>query len=148
VDAYMCLDRHDEARKVAERVRMRSIDPARIHQRLLEMAHIEGDQAAVGRETQWYAGKAEEYLSFGLQAARRIVLGQGVESSKPYKRPADAALRQRLPQVAAGFEEADARADALGLLRHRAPPGASGSSVQVRDTSDFATPVSIRSDWV
>jgi hypothetical protein len=33
------------------------------------MAYVEGDQTAVARETQWYAGKPEEYLSFGLQAA-------------------------------------------------------------------------------
>ena len=89
LDAYMCLDRLDEARKVAERVRMQGIDGARIHQRLLEMAYIEGDQAAVARETQWYAGKAEEYLSFGLQAAHRNALGQRVESSKLYKRAAE-----------------------------------------------------------
>ena len=109
----MCLDRLDEAKKVAERVRMQGIDGARIHQRFLEMAYIEGDQAAVAREIQWYAGKPEEYLSFGLQAANRNVLGQRRESSKLYKRAAETALRRGLRDVAAGFEEADARADAL-----------------------------------
>ena len=81
LDAYMCLDRLDEAKKVAEQVRMLGIDGARIHQRFLEIAYIEGDQAAAAREIQWYAGKPEEYLSFGLQAANRNVLGQrrGVE---------------------------------------------------------------------
>src|ERR1035441_1510381 len=67
LDAYMCLDRLDEARKVAERVRIQGIDGARIHQRFLELAYIEGDQAAVAGEIQWFAGKPEEYLSFGLQ---------------------------------------------------------------------------------
>ena len=92
---------------------MLGIDGARIHQRFLEMAYVEGDQAAVARETQWYAGKPEEYLSFGLQAANRNVLGQRRESSKLYKRAAETALRRGLRDVAAGFEEADARADAL-----------------------------------
>ena len=92
---------------------MQGIDGARIHQRFLEMAYIEGDQAAVARETLWYAGKREEYLSFGLQAANRNVLGQRLESSKLYKRAADTALRQGLRDVVAGFDEADARADAL-----------------------------------
>jgi tetratricopeptide (TPR) repeat protein len=109
----MCLDRLDEAKKVAERVRMLGIDGARIHQRFLEMAYIEGDQAAIDRETQWYAGKPEEYLSFGLQAAHRNVLGQRRESSKLYKRASENALRRGFLDVAAGFEEADARADAL-----------------------------------
>jgi tetratricopeptide (TPR) repeat protein len=109
----MVLDRLDEARKVADSARAHGIDGARIHQRFLEMAYIEGDQAAVARETQWYAGRPEEYLSFGLQAAHRNVLGQRRESSKLYKRAAETALRQGLGDVAAGFEEADARADAL-----------------------------------
>jgi hypothetical protein len=89
------------------------IDGARIHQRFLEMAYIGGDPAAVARETQWYAGKPEEYLSFGLQAAHLNVLGQRSESSKLYKRAAETALRRGFRDVAAGFEEADARADAL-----------------------------------
>jgi tetratricopeptide (TPR) repeat protein/predicted Ser/Thr protein kinase len=113
LDAYMCLDRLDEAKKAAERARMQGIGVARVHQRFLEMAYIEGDQAAVARETQWYAGKPEEYLSFGLQAANRNVLGQRRESSKLYQRAAESALHRGLGDVAAGFEEADARADAL-----------------------------------
>jgi eukaryotic-like serine/threonine-protein kinase len=113
LDAWMCLDRLDEARKVAEKVRMLGIDGARIHQRFLEMAYIAGDQTAVARETQWYAGRPEEYLSFGLQAANRNVHGQRLESGKLYKRAAETALRRGLTDVAAGFDEADARAGAL-----------------------------------
>lgn len=113
LDAYMCLDRLDEAKKVAESVRMLGIDGARIHQRFLEIAYIEGDQAAAARETQWFAGKPEEYLSFGLQAGNRNALGQCRESSKLYQRAAETALRHGLRNAAAEFEEADARADAL-----------------------------------
>ena len=128
LDAYMCLDRLDEAKKFAERARTQGIDGARIHQRFLEIAYIDGDQAAVARETQWYAGKPEEYLSFGLQAANLNVHGQRRESGKLYKRAAETALRRGLRDVAADFEEADARADALvEQLPDRAPPGASGT---------------------
>ena len=70
------------------------IGGARIHQRFLEIAYIEGDDAAVAREIQWFAGKPEEYLSFGLQAANRNVLGQRRESSKLYPRAAETALRR------------------------------------------------------
>jgi tetratricopeptide (TPR) repeat protein len=113
LDAYMCLDRLGEAGEVAQKVRALGIGGARIHQRFLEMAYIEGNQAAVARETQWYAGKPEEYLSFGLQAAYRNVLGQRRESSKLYQRAAQIALRHGLRNVAAELEEAGARADAL-----------------------------------
>ena len=113
LDAYMCLDWLDEAKKVAEKLRTLGIGGARIHQRFLEMAYIEGDEAGIATETQWYAGKPEEYLSFGLQAANLNVLGQRLESSKLYKRAAETALRRGLRDVAAGFDEADALADAL-----------------------------------
>jgi tetratricopeptide (TPR) repeat protein len=90
------------------------------------MAYIEGDQTAAARETLWYAGKPEEYLSFGLQAANRNVLGQRRESWKVYKRAAETALHRGLTEVAAAFEEADARADALsgncGTARHLGRP--------------------------
>jgi eukaryotic-like serine/threonine-protein kinase len=113
LDAFMCLERLDEAKKVAESVRLLGIGGARIHQRFLELAYLEGDDTAVARETQWFAGKPEEYLSFGLQAANRNALGQRRESSKLYTRAAETALRSGLRNAAAGFEEADARADAL-----------------------------------
>ena len=113
LDGYLNLDRPDEAKQVADKLRTLGIGGARIHQRFLEMAIIEGDQAAINREIQWYAGKPEEYLSFGLQAAHLNVLGQRRESSILYKRAAETALHRGLTDVAADFEEADARADAL-----------------------------------
>jgi DNA-binding winged helix-turn-helix (wHTH) protein/tetratricopeptide (TPR) repeat protein len=113
LDAYICLDRLVEAGEVAQKVRALGIGGARIHQRFLEMAYLQGDQAAVAREIQWYTGRPEEYLSFGLQAASRNVLGQRRASSALYERAAQTALRQGLPDVAAELEEADTRADAL-----------------------------------
>ena len=113
LDAYICLDRLPEARQLAQKLRAQGLGGARIHQRFLEMAYVEGDQAAIAREIQWFAGKPEEYLSFGLQAANRNVHGQRRESHKLYQRAAETALRRGLRDAASEFEEADARADAL-----------------------------------
>jgi tetratricopeptide (TPR) repeat protein len=113
LDAYMCLDRLPEATELKEKLRVQGLGGARIHQRFLEMAYIDGDQAAIGREVQWFAGKPEEYLSFGLQAANRYVHGQRRESHKLYQRAAETALRRGFRNAASQFEEADARADAL-----------------------------------
>ena len=113
LDAYICLDRLPEAKQLAEKLRAQGLDGARIHQRFLEMAYVEDDQAAIAREIQWFAGKPEEYLSFGLQAANRNVHGQRRESHKLYQRAAETALRRGLRNAASEFEEADARADAL-----------------------------------
>jgi tetratricopeptide (TPR) repeat protein len=77
------------------------------------MAYVEDDQAGIAREIQWFAGRPEEYLCFGLQAANRNVHGQRRESHKLYLSAAETALRRGLRNAAAEFEEADARADAL-----------------------------------
>jgi serine/threonine protein kinase len=113
LDAYMCLDRLAEAKQLAEKLRAQGLGGARMHQRFLEISYVEGDDAAAAREIQWFAGKPAEYLSFGLQAANQNALGQRRESSKLYQRAAETALRLGLRGVAAGFEEADVRADAL-----------------------------------
>jgi len=113
LDAYICLDRLAEAKQLAQTLRAQGLGGARIHQRFLEIAYVEGDDAAAAREIQWFAGKPAEYLSFGLQAANRNVHGQRREASKLYQRAAETAQRQGLRNAAAEFEEADARADAL-----------------------------------
>jgi eukaryotic-like serine/threonine-protein kinase len=113
LDAYMCLDRLAEADKIAAQARAHGIDGARIHQRFLEIAYLEGDQAAIAKETQWFAGKPEEYLSFGLHAANLNLHGRRRESHKDYQRAAEAARRLGFRYVADEFDDADARADAL-----------------------------------
>jgi tetratricopeptide (TPR) repeat protein len=113
LDAYLCMDRLREARQLAEKLRAHGFGGARIHQRFLEMAYVEDDQAAIAREIEWFSGKPEEYLSFGLQAAYRNVHGQRRESHKLFERAAETARRRELRHVAAEFEEADALADAL-----------------------------------
>jgi eukaryotic-like serine/threonine-protein kinase len=113
LDAYICLNRLPEAKQTAQKVQAQGLDGPRIHQRFLEMAYVEDDQAAIAREIQWFAGKPEEYLSLGLQAAYRNVHGQRGESHELYQQAAETALRRGLRDAASEFEEADARADAL-----------------------------------
>jgi eukaryotic-like serine/threonine-protein kinase len=113
LDAYICLDRLPEADQVAAKVRALGIDGSRIHQRFLELAYVEDDKAAMAKEIQWFAGKPEEYLSFGLQAADLNVHGQRRESHKLYQRAADTARHLGFRYVADEYQEADARADAL-----------------------------------
>lgn len=113
LDSYICLNRLQEANEVTEKVRALGIDGSRIHQRFLELAYLEGDQESISREIRWFAGKPEEYLSFGLQAADLNLHGRRRESHGLYQRGAEAAQRQGFGYVADEFEDADARADAL-----------------------------------
>jgi tetratricopeptide (TPR) repeat protein/predicted Ser/Thr protein kinase len=113
LDAYICLDRLAEARQLGEKLRAQQLDGPRIHQRFLEMAYVEEDQAAISREIQWFAAQPEEYLSFGLQAANRNAHGQRRESHRLYQQAAETALRRGFRDIASEFDEADARAGAL-----------------------------------
>jgi tetratricopeptide (TPR) repeat protein/predicted Ser/Thr protein kinase len=135
LDAYICLDRLSEARELMDRLRAQGLGGARIHQRYLEMAYVAGDQALIDREIQWFAGKPEEYLSLGLQAANRNLHGQRRESRKLYQRAAETALRRGLGNAASEFQEADARADALA-----------GNCQAVRKSGRFALPLAICGD--
>jgi serine/threonine protein kinase/tetratricopeptide (TPR) repeat protein len=113
LDAYLCLNRLADARQLREKLQQSGLGGGRIHQRFLELAYVDGDGTAIDRETQWFAGKPEEYLSLGLQAADRNVHGRRRESQELFRRAAEAALRLGLRDVASDFDEADAQADAL-----------------------------------
>ncbi len=111
--AYRRLDRFAEAKAVAETARARGIDGARFHWRLLELAFTEGNQTAAEKEIQWFAGKPEEYISFGLQAAQADSLGQRGKARDLYRQAAETALRRNLSSAASNFGESDALADVL-----------------------------------
>jgi eukaryotic-like serine/threonine-protein kinase len=113
VRAYIALDRRGDAKEALAKARALRFDGSRLHQRSLEIAYIEGDQAAAEREIQWYAGKPEEYMSLGMQAAYAETLGQRREASKLYQGAAEMARRRGLKDAAADFEDADALAGAV-----------------------------------
>jgi eukaryotic-like serine/threonine-protein kinase len=113
LDAYMRLDRLGEAKELAEKARVQGIDGANVHRRFLEIALIEGDRAAAEKEIQWFAGRPEEYFSFGLQAKQADSLGQRRKAMDLYKRASETALRRDLSGIASDFRTADALAGAL-----------------------------------
>jgi hypothetical protein len=112
VRAYIALDRLAEAKETLAKARALGFDGSRLHQRFLEIAYIEGDNAAAERETRWYAGKPEEYMSLGMQAAHAETLGRRREASKFYQGAAEMARRRGLKDAAADFEDADSLAGA------------------------------------
>jgi tetratricopeptide (TPR) repeat protein len=113
LDAYMRLDRLGEAKEVREKALAQGRDGANLHRRYLEMAFIEGDQAAAEKEIQWFAGKPEEYFSFGLQAKEADSLGERRKARELYRRASETALRRDLASITSDFNASDALADAL-----------------------------------
>ena len=113
IRAYMSLDRFSDAKGACVLARGQGLDGPVLHSRCLEIALRAGDEQAVQKETQWFAGKPEEYLALGLEAQAADVGGRRHEARELYRRAAAVALRRELPDVAAGFDEANALAAAV-----------------------------------
>ena len=69
--AYVRLDRLEEAKGVAKK-----LDTPAFHRRLLQIAYIQDDTAAAGKEIQWFAGKPEEYQSLRDQSQNALIHGE------------------------------------------------------------------------
>jgi hypothetical protein len=107
------MNRLSEAKEVLAKARAQQLDGSRLHQRMLEIAYAEGDQAAAGREIHWYAGRPDEYLGLSIQALNADATGRREEAHGLYRSSAAMALRHGLREAALEFEEADARAEAF-----------------------------------
>jgi len=113
MDAYIGLDRLDEAKQVARRASAQGLNGPALHQRFLQVALIDGDRATAKKEIQWFAGRSEEYFSFALQGRNADSLFERAKAKDFYRRASETALRQSLASVASNFRETDALADAL-----------------------------------
>ncbi len=113
VYGYRYLDRFDEAKAVAEKASEQKLDSSIIHNQLLTIAYIQGDQAEAAKQIQWFAGRSEEYSNLSAQANNAAVHGQFRKSQDLLQRAADMASRLNLPQVAAGYLTTKAGHEAL-----------------------------------
>jgi tetratricopeptide (TPR) repeat protein len=111
--AYTRLGRLAEAKAALKRAQTQKFDTARLHQRLMEIAYLEGDQAAAMKEAEWFAGRQEEYAGLGTEAWNEDALGRRGRARELYRKAAQMARRRGLLESAAQFDEADALADAL-----------------------------------
>jgi len=113
VTAYVRLDRFDEAKATAEKAFGQEIDSAALHNELLRLALIQGDQADAQKQIQWASGHPSEYNFIGLQATNANYLGQRHAAREFSKRAAETARRPKLAAVAASFAAGQASTDAL-----------------------------------
>ena len=113
IDAYVGLDRLDEAKHVARRATAQGLNGPALHQRVLQVAFIDGDRVSAEKEIHWFLGRPEEYFSFALQARNEDSLFERAKAKDFYRRASETALHRSLASVASDFREADALADAL-----------------------------------
>jgi eukaryotic-like serine/threonine-protein kinase len=110
---YIRLDRFGEAKAVAEEHFARGFDNPQVHQLLLRIAWMEGDEEGAKKQIRWYTGNPEEYRGLEDQAAYARMLGQLRDSQKFLEQAAELARRRGLPDVADRFVAPDANGDAL-----------------------------------
>ena len=113
MDGYIKLDRFAEAKATGQGHFSRGFDDWQVHQRLLQIAWIEGDRDSAAHEIQWFAGQPEEYLGLEYQASYARMRGQMRPSAELLERAADLARRRNLPDVAARLRAPHADEDAL-----------------------------------
>jgi tetratricopeptide (TPR) repeat protein len=97
VGVYARIDRFDEAKAVGQQALAAQLDTSAIHLNLLRIAYIEGDRAAIERETRWFAGRPDEFNAVAAAAANAAALGQQRRSLELLQQAAGMATRQKLP---------------------------------------------------
>ena len=93
-NCLMALQRFDETRQVIRDARARKMDPSDFHVTLYGLAFVEGDNAAMGEQQQWFAGKLD-YESVGLSFAsdNEAYAGRLSRARELTKRAVDSAAR-------------------------------------------------------
>jgi DNA-binding winged helix-turn-helix (wHTH) protein/tetratricopeptide (TPR) repeat protein len=113
MNVYVGLDRIADAKAVAKEHFGLGLDNWQIHQSLLQIAWMEGDQEGAARQVAWFAGKPDEYRNLEYQAAHARMLGELELSRDLLQRAADLARRRGLNDVAARFLAPNVAGDAL-----------------------------------
>ncbi|HLK31854.1 MAG TPA: hypothetical protein VKT29_02110, partial [Terriglobales bacterium] len=91
-DAYLRLNRFEEARAVAEKAVEQDIGSS-VHFTLFELASIRGDEAAQRQQLQWGAGKAFEPIMDWFQARAECSRGKPQAARADYAQSESAAQR-------------------------------------------------------
>ena len=113
VVAYIFVNKFDEAKAMAEKAFAQKLESPRIHIDLLRLAYIQNDAPAIQRESQWAAGKPQEYESLNMQAQNAYYLGQRRKAKELMDQAIDVAKRRNLASVAADYLASDAALDAI-----------------------------------
>jgi eukaryotic-like serine/threonine-protein kinase len=90
---YMRLDRFAEAKAVAEMPFAKKANPPSVHRQLLEIAYLEGDLAAAGKQLQILEQTSQHGLALGIRL--RYLVGHGKFSEAEAEVPAIRALGLR-----------------------------------------------------
>lgn len=101
MNAYVNLDRFEEAKALAKKAFSQKLDGGLIRYYLLIIAWIQDDRPAEEKQIDWFVGKPEEYLNLGAQALNAMVHGQRRKANELFQREVEMARQQGLSGVQA-----------------------------------------------
>ncbi len=102
MNAYLNLDRFDEAKALAQRAFAQNIDGPSLHTYLLMIACIQDDHPTQDKEVNWFAGKPNEYQNLSLQAWNALARGQRRKANGLLKQEVEIARRQGFEGIQMG----------------------------------------------
>lgn len=99
--AFMHLNRFEEAKAVCDEALEKKLDSSGLRANLYYLAFIRGDADEVRRQTEWFAGKPDEYIAQNLQSLAALFSGR-VKSYEEFNgQCVDALQSKNLKEVAA-----------------------------------------------
>jgi tetratricopeptide (TPR) repeat protein len=111
-NAYVDVNRYDEAKSVAEQASAQKIDSFATHMALFRVAFIRGDQLGMQREVSWSAGRSDEPLFLLAVARAHEFLGRNKLAREAWQRASSTADRLDMKGLAAVIKASEASADA------------------------------------
>jgi Flp pilus assembly protein TadD/predicted Ser/Thr protein kinase len=111
--AYRGAGRFEEARRTAEQAVAEKLETLPMRRLLFQLALLDHDATAAGRQLEWGKGRAREFDLTGALAQAVAFEGQMARARSLYAQTAETARRQGLAQVALGYAAQAAWTEAL-----------------------------------
>src|SRR5262249_52606814 len=106
---FINLNRLEEAKETYQRGVAQKVDTANFHSGLYHIAFLQGDQAALQQQVEWFKGKINDFTAERLQAQAATFSGQLRRAREFDTRAVDLALRRNVKEVAALYSAIGAR---------------------------------------
>ena len=131
---FVRLNRFDEAQEIVQQAFARKVESVSLHAQLYEIAFIKGDTAALKQQTDWAAGKPDEYLVSDWQTKGAEFNGQTRKAGELSARAIELARTRESSEIAARFQAEHAMALALfnDCERAKADVGKSLATLRTR----------------
>jgi tetratricopeptide (TPR) repeat protein/tRNA A-37 threonylcarbamoyl transferase component Bud32 len=118
--AYRGAGQYADARTTAEDAVSRSLETVPMRRLLYQIAEIDGDPAAAGRQIEWASKRTRGFDITGARAQVAAYYGRMAEARALYGETTAAARQQGFAQIASGYEAQAALTEALYGYRREA----------------------------